>query len=90
MAMAYDLDSCWSRVRLEADSVIGNFQGAMMGATPEQNRQNALEFYDLMFNLCGPREAVERYVGATYPQHNPHVADGKIAFRPSAASRTVQ
>ena len=51
-----------------------------MHSTPDQNRQNAMAFYDLMFNRCKPREAVERYVGAGYTQHNPHVADGKAAF----------
>jgi len=51
-----------------------------MPSTPEQNRSNAMEFYELMFNQCKPREAVERYVGASYTQHNPHVADGKTAF----------
>jgi predicted SnoaL-like aldol condensation-catalyzing enzyme len=51
-----------------------------MASTPEQNRQNALAFYELMFNQCKPRLAVERYVGASYTQHNPHVADGKEAF----------
>ena len=51
-----------------------------MPSSPEQNRRNAIAFYDLMFNQCKPREAVERYVGASYTQHNPHVADGKDAF----------
>lgn len=46
----------------------------------ERNRRNVLAFYDLMFNQCRPGEAVERYVGATYIQHNPGVGDGKEAF----------
>lgn len=44
------------------------------------NTSTALAFYDLMFNQCKPREAIERYVGDEYIQHNPHVADGKEAF----------
>jgi predicted SnoaL-like aldol condensation-catalyzing enzyme len=46
----------------------------------DMNRENALAFYDLMFNQCKPREAVDKYVGSNYIQHNPHVADGKEAF----------
>lgn len=46
----------------------------------EANKRNAQAFYDLMFNQCRPREAIERYVGESYIQHNPHVADGKEAF----------
>ena len=37
-------------------------------------------FYDLMFNRNCPREAIEKYVGDEYIQHNPEVADGKEAF----------
>lgn len=46
----------------------------------DANKQSAKDFYDLMFNQCRPREAIERYVGAEYIQHNPEVADGKEAF----------
>ena len=51
-----------------------------MPSTPTQNKENAKAFYDLMFNQCQPRAAIERYVGDTYIQHNPHVGDGKEAF----------
>jgi predicted SnoaL-like aldol condensation-catalyzing enzyme len=46
----------------------------------ERNKSNAQAFYDLMFNQCRPAEAIERYAGDTYIQHNPHVGDGKQAF----------
>ncbi len=46
----------------------------------ERNKQNAIAFYDLMFNQSRPAEAIERYVGDRYIQHNPHVGDGKGAF----------
>ena len=46
----------------------------------ERNKNNAKAFYDLMFNHCLPREAIEKYVGDVYIQHNPEVADGKDAF----------
>jgi predicted SnoaL-like aldol condensation-catalyzing enzyme len=46
----------------------------------ERNKRTAMAFYDLMFNQSKPREAVEKYVGATYIQHNPMVPDGKDGF----------
>ena len=51
-----------------------------MGDRTEQNKANAIAFYDLMFNQDQPREAQDRYTGAEYRQHNPGVGDGKDAF----------
>jgi predicted SnoaL-like aldol condensation-catalyzing enzyme len=46
----------------------------------EQNKKVVTAFYDLMFNQCKPAEAIEKYAGDVYIQHNPVVADGKEAF----------
>ena len=39
-----------------------------------------MAFCDLMFNESKPAEAMDRYAGDVYIQHNPHVGDGKQAF----------
>jgi len=46
----------------------------------ERNKRNAMAYYDLMFNQSRPREAMERFAGARYIQHNPQVGDGKEPF----------
>ena len=51
-----------------------------MSSDLERNKANVVAFYDLMFNQCRPREAMDRYSGASYVQHNPGVGDGKEAF----------
>jgi predicted SnoaL-like aldol condensation-catalyzing enzyme len=45
-----------------------------------RNKETATAFYDLAFNGNQPRQAVERYVGERYVQHNPTVTDGKEGF----------
>src|SRR5262245_7661884 len=45
-----------------------------------RNKATAIAFYDLLFNQSRPREAAERYIGATYIQHNPLAADGVEPF----------
>ena len=51
-----------------------------MSKQSERNKVSAMAFYDLMFNKNNPVEAIERYVGEVYIQHNPHVEDGKDGF----------
>jgi hypothetical protein len=46
-----------------------------MSARLERNKTTVAAFHDLMFNRCRPAEAVERYAGDVYIQHNPHVAE---------------
>ena len=46
----------------------------------DRMKQDAMAFYDLMFNECRPAEAAEQYVGDSYIQHNPGVGDGKQVF----------
>ena len=45
----------------------------------EANKRSAIEFYRMAY-MGDPAEAVNRYVGAEYIQHNPGVGDGKKAF----------
>lgn len=46
----------------------------------KRNKRVVTAFYDLMFNQCKPRQALEMYAGGEYVQHNPEVGDGKAAF----------
>jgi predicted SnoaL-like aldol condensation-catalyzing enzyme len=46
----------------------------------EQNKRTVVEYYELAFNEHKPEEAVQRYVGPRYIQHNPQAPDGPEAF----------
>ncbi|MGM0580198.1 MAG: nuclear transport factor 2 family protein [Bacteroidota bacterium] len=46
---------------------------------PEQNKENAIEFYKTAFE-GNPSKAVELFVGELYTQHNPAVANGTAGF----------
>ena len=42
----------------------------------EQNKLNAIAFYQMIFD-GEPEKAIELYAGDEYRQHNPMVEDGK-------------
>ena len=46
----------------------------------DDNKKTVMAFYELMFNECRPAEAIAKFAGETYIQHNPAVGDGKQAF----------
>ena len=43
-------------------------------------KRDVIAFYEMMFNECRPAEAIARYAGDEYIQHNPHVVSGKQGF----------
>lgn len=55
------------------------FQFKLLTMNIEENKQNAIAFYTMAYE-GNPREAIDRYVGKEYIQHNPDVADGTDGF----------
>jgi predicted SnoaL-like aldol condensation-catalyzing enzyme len=51
-----------------------------MTAQTEINKEMVRDFYHLSLNLRKPEEAVAKYLGTYYRQHNPAAADGAEAF----------
>ncbi len=45
-----------------------------------QQKADVIAFYELMFNECRPRAAIDLYAGDEYIQHNPYVPSGKSGF----------
>ncbi|MGR3793704.1 nuclear transport factor 2 family protein [Vannielia sp. SX4] len=50
-------------------------------STPEEKKRVVRGFLETVFNEHKVDEAMDAYVGKTYTQHNPGVADGVEAFR---------
>ncbi|MCB0127923.1 MAG: ester cyclase [Caldilineaceae bacterium] len=48
--------------------------------TLEHNKQTVIDFITQSFNAQQPADAVAKYVGAQYIQHDPQSADGTEAF----------
>ena len=46
----------------------------------EVNKQTVVSYYTLAFNDKRPEEAVAKYIGSRYIQHNPQAPDGPDAF----------
>ena len=49
-------------------------------ADTSTNTETVRSFYEMAFNEGKPEEAVERYIGDRYTQHNPQAGDGPEAF----------
>ena len=59
-------------------------------ATLEHNRATVLAFINLAFNDKKVQEAVTKYVGSTYIQHNPRIPDGIDGLLTFASSLQAQ
>ena len=59
-------------------------------ATLEHNRATVLAFINLAFNDKKVQEAVTKYVGSTYIQHNPRIPDGIDGLLTFASSMQAQ
>jgi predicted SnoaL-like aldol condensation-catalyzing enzyme len=54
--------------------------GVASNSQAEANKKIVTSFYETAFNQHKPTEAMDKYVGDKYIQHNPFVANGKKPF----------
>ena len=47
-----------------------------LAAAPQSNKEVAVAFFQMMFQERDAEEAVRRFVGPNYTQHNPYMRDG--------------
>ena len=52
----------------------------MLTDTLQEKKAIVRDFYDTAFNQKNPEQAVARYMGPVYIQHNPNFDDGPAAF----------
>jgi predicted SnoaL-like aldol condensation-catalyzing enzyme len=56
------------------------FHGACSPAQVQRNKATVVAYYTTAFNDKNPEEAVDKYGGPVYIQHNPQAGDGFAAF----------
>jgi len=56
----------------------------------ERNKRRVVEFFTRAFNDHQPDDAVTKYVGSQYIQHNPTTPDGATAFAESTKKTIAQ
>jgi predicted SnoaL-like aldol condensation-catalyzing enzyme len=59
---------------------VGTVEEKGMNEQLERNKRLVREYYELAFNEKKPEEAVAKYQGSYYRQHNPQAADGGQPF----------
>ncbi len=70
----------WSSLLLVCAMAISSPSVQAQAVPQNANERTVFDFYNLAFNEHKPAEAAQRYIGATYIQHNPLVPNGAAPF----------
>ena len=68
------------QVQASPSKTQGHTASAQHHAQAEQNKKIVVDFYQGVFQKHQVKTYADRYIGAQYIQHNPHVPDGKAPF----------